>query len=361
MANKFFNKINKISLSLQTIPAPAKIFLLQNLSVMIKAGVSLSDALKALADQGKNPKLQHILNEACEKVREGKTLSESFLPYQKDFGEMFINMLSAGEASGRLEDVLNELYLQIKKDHTLKMKIKNAMTYPVIILFVMIGIAIFVVLFILPNMTKMFSELNAKLPWSTVMMMNLSDFMQKNGLWVLVGVIILIAAFIKGVKTKAGKHLVDIMILRLPIVAPIIKKINLARISQSLSSLIKTDISIVDSLKITSKIVNNTVYRQALEESSEKVKKGEKIANIFKGYPQIFQPIVIQMIMVGEETGKLDEVMQNLASFYDEEVTQTMNTLPTIIEPVLMICIGIGVAGIAVAVLMPMYSLTSAM
>ena len=346
---------------MQSIPAPAKIFLLQNLSVMVKAGVSLGDALKALSEQGKNQKLQRILMEAYDKVRQGKTLSESFLPYQKDFGEMFINMLSAGEASGRLEDVLNELYLQIKKDHTLKLKIKNAMTYPVIIVFVMIGIAIFVVLFILPNMTKMFSELNAKLPWSTVMLMNLSDFIQKNGLWVLAAIIIFIAAFIKSIRTKTGKRIADVIILHLPIVAPIIKKINLARISQSLSSLIKTDISIVDSLKITSKIVTNTVYRQALEESSEKVKKGEKIANIFKNYPKIFQPIVIQMIMVGEETGKLDEVMQNLASFYDEEVTQTMNSLPTIIEPVLMIAIGIGVAGIAVAVLMPMYSLTSAM
>ncbi|MFA6918591.1 MAG: type II secretion system F family protein [Patescibacteria group bacterium] len=345
----------------QKVPAAAKIFLLQNISVMLKAGISLSEALKSLADQTKNRKLKNILLDVGEKIKGGGSFSESMMPYQKDFGELFINMIRAGEASGRLEDVLMELYIQSKKDYTLVTKIRNALTYPVIIIIAMITIASIMAVFVLPSMIKMFDDMNVELPLVTRLLIMLSHFIQKDGIYVLIGAIILIIVFIRTIKSKTGKHLSDSLILKIPVISGIIKQINLARASRSLSALIQTEIAIVETLTITSRVLGNSVYKLAFLDAAEKVKKGQKLASIFKEYPDIFPSSVIQMISVGEETGSLDNILKNLADFYEEEVTETMNNLPTIIEPVLMILIGIAVGGIAIAVLMPMYSLTQSM
>jgi len=345
----------------QKVPATAKIFLLQNISVMLRAGISLSEALKSLADQTKNRKLHNILLDVSEKIRQGKGFGESMAPYQKDFGELFINMIKAGEASGRLEDVLMELYIQNKKDHTLVTKIRNALTYPTIIIIAMVLIGSIMVVFVLPTMTKMFADMDVKLPLTTQLLISFSDFIQKNGIYVLIAIIITAVILIRGLKSKSGKHFADSLMLKTPVLSGIIKQINLARSSRSLSALIQTDIAIVETLTITSKVIGNSVYKSAFLDAAEKVKKGQKLATIFKEYPNIFPPSVIQMISVGEETGSLDSILKNLADFYEEEVTETMNNLPTIIEPVLMLLIGGAVGVIAIAIMMPMYSLTQNM
>jgi len=350
-------KWQKTIFDLQRIPATAKIFFLQNLSVMIKAGIPLADGLRVLSEQTKNKKLKIILADVYEKIKEGKTLHESLLPYHQDFGEMFINMISAGEMSGRLENVLHELYLQTKKDHLLVTKIRNAMAYPAIILVAMFCIGTFAIMFILPNIVGIFKDLNANLPLTTRILIWVGTNSQQYGPFVIVGILIIVLLFIRILRTPKGKYWWDRLVLKIPIVSGIIKQISLARVAQSLSAMIRTDIAIVDTLKITSRVVNNTVYRLALEESAEKVKKGQKLNVVLRDYPAIFPPIMSQMVMVGEDSGALDEVMSSLSEFYDEEVSQTMNNLPIIIEPLLIIIIGIGVAGIAIGVLMPIYSL----
>ncbi|MFA6421984.1 MAG: type II secretion system F family protein [Candidatus Buchananbacteria bacterium] len=354
MKNIDFSKFSKI-------PATAKIFLLQNLSVMLRAGISLADALKTLSEESKNQKLKKILLETAEKIKQGKSLSESLMPYTSDFGELFVNMIRAGEASGRLEDILNELYIQHKKDHLILSKIRNALTYPVIIIIAMLGIAAFVVVFVLPTITNMFRELNAELPLPTKILIYVSDFIHQNGIYIGIAIVILIFIAIKLGRSKKGKSGLHHFILKIPIISGIIKQVNLARAARSLSSLIKTDIAIVDTLSITSKILGNSAFRQTFAEAAEKVKKGQKLASIFREYPKLFPGIFIQMVAVGEETGALDEVLANLADFYEEEVSQTMGNLPTIIEPVLMLLIGCGVAGIAISILLPIYSMTQNM
>ncbi|HPN89621.1 MAG TPA: type II secretion system F family protein [Candidatus Paceibacterota bacterium] len=359
--DKKIPKKSKDLLSFLKIPISAKVFFLQNLSVMIKTGIPLADALKTLGEQTKNKKLQTILLDVYEKIKNGSTFGESIEKYKKDFGELFINMIKAGEASGRLEESLNELYTQSKKDHELRMKVRNAMTYPVIIIIAMIGIVTFLVIFVLPNITALFKDLDVELPITTRIIIAISDFFQAYSLMVGLSVLIFLAVFIKFIRTKTGKKILDRIFLKLPIVSSIIQKINLARMSRSLSSLIKTDIAIVETFNITSRVVGNTIYKETLQEVAEQLKKGQKIAEVAKKYPHIFPPVITQMISVGEETGALDEVLENLANFYEEEVFQTMNTLPTIIEPILMIFIGFGVAIIALAILMPMYSLTESL
>lgn len=348
MKLKLFNKISSTN----------KIFLLQNLSVMIRAGVPLADALSTLAEQTKNKKLKAILFDIQKKIKEGKNFSESLEPYQINFGELFINMIRAGEASGQLDSVIKELHLQTAKDHQLMMKVRNALTYPVIIIIAMFGIGTFMMLFVLPNITNLFTELNVQLPLPTRILIAVSNFIQAHGLWLVVALFLGLTAFIKIITTVKGKYIFDSLLLKIPIVSGIIKKINLARAARSLSSLIKTDITIIETLQITSRILGNSLYKKALMESAEQVKKGNKMADVFKNYKNIFPPNIIQMVSVGEETGSLDEVLENLASFYEEEVYNTMENLPVIIEPVLMILIGVAVAGIALAIMMPIQSLT---
>ncbi len=350
-------KWQKIMFDLKRVPATAKIFFLQNLSVMVKAGIPLADGLQVLSEQTKNKKLKIILADVYGKIKEGKTLHESLLPYHQDFGEMFINMINAGELSGRLENVLHELYIQTKKDHLLVTKIRNAMAYPAIILVAMVCIGTFAIMFILPNIVSIFKDLNANLPLTTRILIWVGTNSRQYGPFFIVGLLIIVLLFIRILRTPKGKYWWDRLILKIPIVSGIVKQISLARVAQSLSAMIRTDIAIVDTLKITSRVVNNTLYRQALEESAEKVKKGQKLNVVLRDYPAIFPPIMSQMVMVGEDSGALDEVMSSLSEFYDEEVSQTMSNLPIIIEPLLIILIGLGVAGIAIGVLMPIYSL----
>ncbi|MFA6228354.1 MAG: type II secretion system F family protein [Patescibacteria group bacterium] len=350
--------LNQMFISLQRVPETAKIFMLQNLSVMIKAGLPLADALNILSEQGKSAKLKMVLGEIQQQIRGGKSFAEALLPYQRDFGEMFVNMIAAGEASGNLEGVLNNLYIQLKKDHTIKSKIKNAMIYPIIIVCAMIALSIFVMIYVLPNITSMFKDLEAGLPLPTKILIAVSNFVTTNGL--ILGPLIVLLFILLWRLTRSGplRLLWHQLILKTPIIGPISIKINVARMSAALSSLIQTDIPIPDSLKITAKIMSNAVYRQALMEASEKIKKGIKLADVFKQY-QVFPVIIIQMVAVGEETGSLDAVLKNLAEFYQEEVEQTMESLPTIIEPLLMILMGFGVGGLAIAIILPIYSMTS--
>lgn len=351
------NKIINFFYKIQRIPVTAKIFTLQNLSIMIRTGLSLADALLILSKQTKG-KLKLILNDLEQQIRNGKTFAESLKLYEQDFGEIFINMIAAGETSGNLEKVLNSLYLQNKKQHSLKNKIRNALTYPVIIILAMVGIGAFVMLYVLPNITAMFAEMGNQLPLPTRILITISDFVSHNNLLIIISILSLSIIFFIWVKTKSGRFLWHKFLLNLPIIGEIIKKINITTIAQNLSSLIQTDIALPESFNITAKIVSNDVYKKALIETTEQIKKGKKISEILNNYPEIFSSIFIQMITVGEETGTLDEILKNLADFYQEEVEQTMENLPIIIEPLLMILMGLGVAGLAIAVILPIYSMT---
>lgn len=340
------------------ISAPAKMFLLQTLSAMVKAGVSLADALTTLGEQTPNRRMKKVLLDIAGTVRSGKTFGESLDPYRSDFGELFINMIKAGEGSGRLEEVIHELYVQIKKEHTLILKVRNAMTYPIIIILAMFGIGIFIVIFVLPNITSLFSELDAELPLATRILIKISDITQHHGILIALSAITLLVTLIAIIRNKTGKRFVHRLMLATPGLGAIVRDINIARSMRSLSSLIKTDIPIVETFLITSRVIGNTAYRQALESSAEALKKGEKLGVAMGKYPRLFPPTVLQMVVVGEETGALDDILDQVASFYEEQVFETMESLPTIIEPILMVLIGIAVGGIAVAVLLPMYTLT---
>lgn len=340
------------------IPATDKIFFLQNLHIMTRAGVPLDKALGAISEQTSNKKLAAAIFSMREKISQGKSFSEALQPFSRDFGELFINMVMAGEASGTLDQVIDKLFLSTKKDHLLNLRVRNALTYPAIILAAMILIAAFIVTVIFPTLTKVFASSDVALPPLTLLLIKLSEFIKYHGWLALLIIVICLLFIFQLLKTAPGKNIFDRLLLKTPILGPIIKQINLARISRSISSLISTDIPIVDNLLITSRLIANSVYRQALIETAEAVKQGQKIHQAWQERKYAFTPVAIQLMAIGEETGAMDNVTGDLADFYEEEVFQTMDNLPTIIEPILILIMGLGVAAIALAVILPIYALT---
>jgi len=344
-------KPKKISLS-------QKIFFVQQLGVMLKAGISLSIALKTLAQQTTSKSFKTILTDLQQEVEKGNLLSKGMERYPKVFGELFINMIKAGEVSGKLEDILRQLFVQLKKDHEIIAKVKGAMIYPAIVIVMMIAIAILVLIYVIPTMSGVFTEMNIKLPLATRILIYSSQFTLNYGIFILIGLTIAAVAVGRVISLPQGKRKFHQLLLKTPILGRIIRKINLARFCRALSSLLKTDIPIVQSFEITAKILGNVKYKDALTEAKEKIKKGISIGESLRPHAKLFPPVVLQMIMVGEETGALDNILEESAIFYEEDVAQTMENLPSILEPVLMIILGIAVGGMAVAVIMPMYSLS---
>ena len=271
-------KINDLLLKLSRVPLKERLFFVQQLGVMLRAGISLSAALKTLAKQTSNKYFIFILTDISDKVEKGNTFAESLFPYKKVFGEMFINMVEAGELSGKLEEVLVQLFIQMKKEHALISKVKGALTYPAVIILAMGGIGTFMMVKVIPQMTSMFTEMNAELPAPTKISISVSNALANNGILSVIIAVVVVSLFVYTIRTPKGKYYFQALLLKTPVFGPIIKKINIARFARNISSLLKTDIMIIKSFQITASVLGNLHYRQALEDMAQKIKKGGKIS-----------------------------------------------------------------------------------
>lgn len=353
----FLKKLERETLR---IKLAQKIFFTENLRVMIRAGLSLTESLQTLAMQTESKGFKEVILEIREDVEEGTSLSDALGKYPKLFPPIFVNMIAAGEVSGTLENTLEQLTNQMQKDYELIAKIKSALTYPLVIVIATILIGIGMMIFVVPQILSIFDEIGAEeLPLATKMLIGFSDFVSNNLILVIILLVTAVVAFSWFINTKFGKYVWHKLLLNTPIIGPIIKKINLARFSRTLSSLIRTDIPIVKSMLITSDIVNNVYYRDALRSGAESLKKGENLSTILGGTPQLFPPLIVQMTAVGERAGTIDEMLGEIADFYEGQVRQIMGNLSSIIEPILIIFLGAAVAGIALAIITPIYSLTT--
>ena len=357
--DSFISKLLKTDISKFTkVPIKEKIIFTQNLSVMIKTGLPLSKALHTLSQQTKNQKFKEILLDIHNKIEKGTSFAEALKDHKSTFGELFVSMVESGEISGNLEEVLNQVYLQMKKDHEIVSKVKGAMIYPAIVVIAMIGIGIAMMVFVIPKLVSIFDEIKAELPLPTKILIAISDFLTQNGI-IALGIFVFIIIVLKLIhKTDKGKSLFHYLILKSPIMGNISRKINLARFSRTMSSLLKTDIPIIKCFEITAKVVGNVHYKKSLLKAAEDIKKGLPISQSVSKFPKLFTPMIIQMITVGEESGEVDTVLKEIASFYEEDIDQTMKNLPQIIEPLLILVLGIGVGAMAVSIIMPLYSLT---
>lgn len=341
----------------QRVPVMQKILFINHLKTMVKAGLSLIEGLRILSEEIEDKTLKGVIVKIKEGMENGLPLSQMLGKYPKIFPSIYVSMIAAGETAGKIETALEQVSIQMKKNHELSSRIKGALMYPAVVVAAMIGISIEVVVFILPKLLVMFKDFNAELPLPTKMLIFITEFTQEYGLWLLFGLILCIIGAVQLLKQYQVKRVVHAINLKLPIIGGIIKKINLARFTLTLSSLLESTIPIIDATRISSEVVSNIVYKESLTSVSESLKKGEPLSDILRRFSHIFPPIVTEMIMVGEKSGKSEGMLKELAEHYGNEVDTTMRNFTTIIEPVIIVIMGLAVAGIAVAVIMPMYSL----
>jgi type IV pilus assembly protein PilC len=340
-----------------TIPLSEKMIFTRNLSVMIASGLPLAKALKNLSLQTKNKKFAAVLAIIQEDIQVGKQLSEGLARFPGIFNELFVNMVKVGEVGGNLEEVLTALAAQMEKEHDILRKTKGAFIYPIILLLAMIGIGFLMMIFVIPQMTVIFKDFDAQLPASTRFIIFLSDLLASQWPWVVSGMVVSVLALWIFSKTVLGKKIGGFVSIILPGISNLVIKLNCARFCRNYSSLLHSGMSIVETLQILSRTLGNFYYKRSLIKAAEEVQKGMTLSQLLYTEKRIFPILVPQMVEVGEETGKTEEVLAKLADFYEQEVDQLTKNLSSIIEPFLMLFIGTAVGFFALAILQPMYSL----
>ena len=333
-----------------------KIIFARNTANMLQAGLPLSRALGVAERQATKPKLKDIFRKLNISISSGKTFYESLAEYPKIFPTVFISMVKSGEESGNLAQSLRDVSIQMEKTYLLQKKIKGAMMYPAIIFMVMIIVAFLMMIYVVPRLTKTFKDLKTELPTSTKVIIFVSDFLAQNALLSFAGLIGLIFGIYYLLKTSFGKNIMNSLVIRIPVVSQIVIESNSARTARTLSSLLSAGVDIVAAVKITGEVLQNNNYKRVLKKLEAVVEKGEPMSSVFEKEFKIYPPFVTEMVRVGEETGKLSEMLLGVATFYENEVDQKTKDLSTIIEPVLMVFIGGAVGFFAVSMISPMYS-----
>jgi type IV pilus assembly protein PilC len=335
-----------------------KISFIENLSVMLKAGISISRCMQILVKQTKNRKMQVIVSDIYNQVEQGKGLSEALEKYPAIFPNIIVSMIKVGEVSGNLDKSLEYLSIQLHREADLKGKVKGAMIYPSVIVSAMVIIGILMSIFVLPNLTSTFKQFGGSLPFTTKIVIGFADFMAGHAVLVIVGFIGLVVGAVAFFKTYTGKKSLNIFTLHFMIINTIVKKINLARFARILSSLLKSGIPIVQALDVAGDSLDNILYKDLITQASLDVKVGKPLADSLGKNALLFPVLVVQMIQVGEESGTVQEILEQLAVHYEEEVDNTLKNLSSIIEPLLLLIIGGVVGFLAMALIAPIYSIS---
>lgn len=358
MSKGFVFDMNTINEMLSRVKEQELIVFSHNLSAMMKAGLALSRGLSIQERQTKNPAFKKTLKTLIDEISRGSTLSAGMAKFPKVFSPIFVSMVRAGEESGKLSDSLLVVGDQLEKSYLLKKKIKGALIYPSVVIATLIIIGVLMFIYVVPTLTATFKELNTELPTSTKIIMWISDFLSNH---LLVGIIIvagLIAGFIGMLRTKRGRRAFETVTFRLPVVGTLVRQSNAAHTARTLSSLLSSGVDMLEAINITKDVLQNSYYKEMMTLAGERVQKGIPLSSVFSEN-DIYPLLVSDMIEVGEETGKLSEMLLNLALFYENEVDEATKNMSTIIEPILMVVIGASVGFFAVSMISPMYSVMS--
>lgn len=325
-------------------------------STMIGAGLPLVQCLDILANQAENKDFAVIVRQVKESVSGGSTLSEALARHPKVFDMLYTNMVEAGEIGGALDVILNRLASYREKADALTRKVKGAMVYPSVIVVVAIGVTFAMLTWIVPVFAGMFGGLNAELPEPTQIVLMISDFLQRNVLYMFLGGIGAIVAFIAWIRTTKGRFMFDTILLKSPVFGNLVRKSSVARFTRTLGTLLSSGVSIIEALEVTAKTAGNSVIAAAINKSVLSIAEGDTITAPLKE-SKVFPPMVTQMISVGEKTGGLDEMLSKIADFYDEEVDAAVSALTSIIEPVIIVFMGVVIGGILIAMYLPMFDI----
>lgn len=334
------------------------VILFRQMAALISAKVPVLNSLRTIQYQTDNHYLRSVLKNIADSVEDGTPLSEGMSKYPLVFSPLVVSMIRSGEVSGNLQNAINHVADTIEKNYDLTSKIRGALFYPSFVIAAAFIIGFIVITFILPKITTMIKELNVEAPWYTKVVMSVGDFMASYWWAVLIVLIAAAASFWYYVQSEAGRKEWDIWKLKLPIIGSMFRSIYIARFSDNLSILLTSGIPLVRSLIIVSNVVNNFVMQGVILRAADEVKKGGSISSVFRKSPEI-PPIVSQMVEIGEESGQLSETLKSTSDFYTREVDNKARNLTTMIEPVLIVILGIGVAILVFAVLLPIYSIVN--
>lgn len=327
-------------------------------ATMINAGLPLVQCLDILSRQLDKEIFRDVTKRVMGDIEAGSTLSDAFRKHPKAFDELYVNMVSAGEAGGILDTILMRLAEYIEKIETLKRKVKSALMYPAVVMLVAIGATLFMLMFIIPTFARMFSDFGAALPLPTQIVLGASNLIR--GWWwaMAAGAIGGVLGFRRYYATDNGQHRVDAGMLKLPVLGDVLRKGSVARFTRTLGTLVSSGVPILDGLEITAKTAGNVIVQDAVMQARTSIREGDTISNPLR-QSGVFPPMVVQMITVGEETGALDEMLTKIADFYDEEVDSAVDALTSIIEPVMIVFMGAIVGGMVVAMYLPIFQMVN--
>jgi len=335
-----------------------KVVFTRQLATLIGAGLPLSQSLHTVTEQTQNKQLQSVIEEISANVEGGRSLSESFAKHPKVFNEVFISLISAGELSGTLDESLQRIANQQESDAAIVSKIKGALTYPIIVLVVIFAVLAFMLFTVVPQVETLYEDLNRELPFLTQVLVSTAAFLSSFWWVALLVVGAGVYFFIQYLKTESGIKFKDTFKMKVPLFGTMFQKLYMARFARTGQTLLSTGVSMLDMLKVTGRAVNNTLIQKSIERATEKVQGGKALSSALEP-EDVIAPLVPQMIKIGEQSGRIDEMMGKVAQVYEDELDEQIRTISTAIEPVLMVILAVVAGGMVGAILLPIYSLVN--
>jgi len=327
----------------------------RQLAIMFKSKIPLVEALRTLAAQARNLDLKERILDLSEEVEGGTAFSSALSRHPEIFSAFYVAMVKAGEVSGTLSQALEYLADHLEREYHLTAKMRGAMLYPDLILFVVLLVLVLMIFFVIPHLSEVLTGIGQELPVVTQIVINSAAFLRKWGWLFLLGFFLLVSASFRYRRTKKGKEFFDRTFLKIPILGPFLKMVNLTQFAENLSTLISGGLPIAEALQTVGEIVENRCYQEVIFEARDRVRKGEPISSVLAKSSEVFPPVFTQMVLVGERTGTLDTTLMNIVSFYKGEIDRTIDNLLNILEPVLIVILGVVVAGLMLAILVPLY------
>ncbi|HOD87129.1 MAG TPA: type II secretion system F family protein [bacterium] len=348
----------KINLFLNSIKVKDLVIFSRQFSVMIAANVPVVESLLILIDQTNNFSLKKMIADIAFEVDSGALLSDAFAKRPKIFSEFFVNIIKSGETSGKLDEVLTYLADETEKSYDMASKIKGAMIYPAFILVGLLAVAVILMVYVIPNLTSMLTETGMQLPLATRIIIAISNFLQNYLILLILTLVGLIIAVRYYLRTEVGRYQLDTFKLKMPIFGRLFKYIYLVRFSRTLSTLLKGGVTITRALEITANVVGNVVYRDLILATLESINDGNPLSTVMEASNDV-PKMVPQMLSVGERTGRIDSVLDKITDFYGRESSAMLANLSTLMEPIIMVIMGVGVGIMVAAILMPMYNMAN--
>lgn len=350
-------KVEKYNTNKKIKPLAVVLFTRQ-LATMITSGLPLVQSLDILSNQIEDKNLRGIVREIKAKIEGGSRFADALRDYPKCFDELYINLVVAGEEGGMLDTVLNRLAIYMEKIEKLKKKIKSAMIYPISIIVVAIGVVMVLLIFVIPVFEGMFKDMGAELPLPTQVVINLSKFVKSSIIYMIIGLGILVFLFRRYYRTESGRRTVDRIILKVPVFGVLALKSSVARVTRTLATLLSSGVAILESLVIVARVAKNKIIEDALIIARTRISEGKSMSEPLQD-SGIFPPMVVQMVQVGESTGALDNMLNKIADFYEEDVDNLVTNLTSLMEPIIMMFLGVILGGLIIAMYLPIFKLGS--